>query len=310
MANADLIKKLRENTGCGMSDCNKALKESGDDYEKAVEWLRKKGFSSAAKKSARITSEGVVGVENQGNKATILEVNSETDFVARNDKFQEFVRSCLITGLDIDEKDPYKFAEILKNTTCKKCGQKISDILSQNIATIGENLQIRRGKTLSVKNGLVVSYVHSIITRGLGKIAVIVALNSSAPKEKLEALGKGLAMHIAAAKPEFLKESDVPASKIESEKEIARELAKKSGKPDDIIEKMLGGRIRKYYEESVLLNQVYILDNTKKVSDVLKDFETEIKQHVEIEDFVLFILGEGIEKQTTDFACEVASMVK
>jgi len=310
MANTDLIKKLRENTGCGMSDCNKALKESGDDYEKAIEWLRKKGLSSAAKKSARVTAEGVVGVENQGNKATILEVNSETDFVARNEKFQEFVKTCLIVGLNINEKDPNKFVEILKNTNCPKYGQKISDILTQNIATIGENLQIRRGKTLSIEKGLIVSYVHSAITPGLGKIAVLVALNSEAPKDKLEELGKGLAMHVAASKPEFLKEGDVPASKIESEKEIARELAKKSGKPDNIIEKMLDGRIKKYFEENVFLNQMYIMDNTKKISDILKDFEKETGKSVEVKDFVLFVLGEGIEKQEADFASEVASMIK
>lgn len=310
MANTDLIKKLRENTGCGMSDCNKALKESGDDYEKAIEWLRKKGLSSAAKKSARVTAEGVVGVENQGNKATILEVNSETDFVARNEKFQEFVKTCLIVGLNINEKDPNKFAELLRNASCPKCSEKISDILTQNIATIGENLQIRRGKTLSIEKGLIVSYVHSAIAPGLGKIAVLVTLNSEAPKEKLEELGKGLAMHVAASKPEFLKEADVPASKIESEKEIARELAKKSGKPDNIIEKMLDGRIKKYFEENVLLNQMYIMDNTKKISDILKDFEKETGKSVEIKDFVLFVLGEGIEKQEVDFASEVASMVK
>ena len=293
-----------------MSDCNKALKESNDDYEKAIEWLRKKGLSSAAKKSARVTAEGVVGVENQGNRAAILEVNSETDFVARNEKFQDFVRTCLAVGLNINEKDPYKFAELLKNASCPNCGGTISDILTQNIATIGENLQIRRGKTLSVEKGLIVSYVHSAISSGLGKIAVLVALSSEAPKDKLEELGKGLAMHVAAAKPEFLKESDVPTSKIDSEKEIARELAKKSGKPDNIIEKMLDGRIKKYFEENVFLNQMYIMDNTKKISDVLKDFEKEIGKSVEIKDFVLFVLGEGIDKQTADFADEVASMVK
>lgn len=310
MANTDLIKKLRENTGCGMSDCNKALKENNDDYEKAIEWLRKKGLSSAAKKSARVTAEGVVGVENEGNKATIVEVNSETDFVARNEKFQEFVRGCLVAGLNIEENDQYKFAEILKDTICKASGQKISDILTQNIATIGENLQIRRGRTLYVEKGLIVSYVHSAIARGLGKIAVLIALESEAPKEKLEELGKGLAMHIAASKPEFLKESDVPASKIDSEKEIARELAKKSGKPDNIIEKMLDGRIKKYFEDNVFLNQLYIMDNTKKISDVLKDFEKETGKSVSVKDYVLFVLGEGIEKQSADFADEVASMVK
>lgn len=309
MANADLIKKLRENTGCGMSDCNKALKESGDDYEKAVEWLRKKGLSSAAKKSARVTAEGVVGIKNKGNIATILEVNSETDFVARNEKFQDLVKNLLDIALNIKENDPDKFAEVLKNTKCEKCGEVVSNILANSIATIGENLQVRRGRTLSVDNGLVVSYVHSAVADGLGKIGVLVTLKSDAPKDKLEELGKGLAMHIAASKPEFLKESDVPSKKLDTEREIARELAKKAGKPDNIVEKMVEGRVKKFYEENVLLNQAYIMDGDKKISDILKDFEKETGKSVEIQEYVLFVLGEGIEKKDCDFAGEVASIV-
>ncbi len=309
MANADLIKKLRENTGCGMSDCNKALKENGDDYEKAVEWLRKKGLSSAAKKSARVTAEGVVGIENKGNIATILEVNSETDFVARNEKFQDLVKNLLDIALNIKENDPDKFAEVLKNTKCEKCGEVVSNILANSIATIGENLQVRRGRTLSVDNGLVVSYVHSAVADGLGKIGVLVTLKSDAPKDKLEELGKGLAMHIAASKPEFLKESDVPSKKLDTEREIARELAKKAGKPDNIVEKMVEGRVKKFYEENVLLNQAYIMDGDKKISDILKDFEKETGKSVEIQEYVLFVLGEGIEKKDCDFAGEVASIV-
>ena len=309
MANSDLIKKLRENTGCGMADCNKALKENNDDYEKAVEWLRKKGLSSAAKKSSRVTAEGVVGIENDGKKATILEVNSETDFVARNEKFQDLVKNLLKISLNIKEDDTYKFAETLKSSKCEKCNEVVSDIVANAVATIGENLQIRRGKTLSVDNGLIVSYVHTAIAPGLGKIGVLVALKSDASQDKLEELGKGIAMHIAATKPEFLTEADVPATKIDSEKEIARELAKKSGKPDNIVEKMVEGRVKKYYEENVLLNQAYIMDGNKKISDLLKDFEKETGKKVEIQEYVFFVLGEGIEKQTADFADEVASMV-
>ncbi len=309
MANADLIKKLRENTGCGMSDCNKALKESGDDYEKAVEWLRKKGLSSAAKKSTRVTAEGVVGIKNQGNIATILEVNSETDFVARNEKFQELVKNLLDIALNLKETDANKFAEVLKSTKCEKCGEVVSDIIANGVATIGENLQVRRGRTLSVENGLVVSYVHSAVADGLGKIGVLVALKSDAPKDKLEELGKGLAMHIAATKPEFLKESDVPSKKLDSEREIARELAKKAGKPENIVEKMVEGRVKKFYEENVLLNQAYVMDNSKKISDILKDFEKETGKSVEIQEYVLFVLGEGIEKKDCDFAGEVASII-
>ena len=309
MANADLIKKLRENTGCGMSDCNKALKENNDDYEKAVEWLRKKGLSSAAKKSSRVTAEGVVGIDNDGKKASILEVNSETDFVARNEKFQDLVKNLLKISLNIKENDVYKFAETLKYSKCEKCNEVVSDIVANAVATIGENLQIRRGKTITVDNGLIVSYVHTAIAPGLGKIGVLVALKSDASQDKLEELGKGIAMHIAATKPEFLTEADVPATKIDSEKEIARELARKSGKPDNIVEKMVEGRVKKYYEENVLLNQAYIMDGNKKISDLLKDFEKETGKKVEIQEYVFFVLGEGIEKQTTDFADEVASMV-
>lgn len=309
MANADLIKKLRENTGCGMSDCNKALKENNDDYEKAVEWLRKKGLSSAAKKSSRVTAEGVVGIDNDGKKASILEVNSETDFVARNEKFQDLVKNLLKISLNIKENDVYKFAETLKSSKCEKCNEVVSDIVANAVATIGENLQIRRGKTITVDNGLIVSYVHTAIAPGLGKIGVLVALKSDASQDKLEELGKGIAMHIAATKPEFLTEADVPATKIDSEKEIARELAKKSGKPDNIVEKMVEGRVKKYYEENVLLNQAYIMDGNKKISDLLKDFEKETGKKVEIQEYVFFVLGEGIEKQTADFADEVASMV-
>ena len=271
MANTDLIKKLRENTGCGMSDCNKALKENNDDYEKAVEWLRKKGLSSAAKKSSRVTAEGVIGIENSG-------------------------------------KDVYKFAEILKTTKCEKCNDVVSNIVANAVATIGENLQVRRGKTLHVDNGLIVSYIHTAVAQGLGKIGVLVALKSGASTEQLEELGKGIAMHIAATKPEFLKESDVPATKLDSEKEIARELAKKAGKPENIVEKMVDGRIKKFYEENVLLNQAYVMDNNKKISDLLKEFEKNTGKTVEIQDYVFFVLGEGIEKKENDFAAEVASM--
>ncbi|NLE05419.1 MAG: elongation factor Ts [Crenarchaeota archaeon] len=309
MANADLIKKLRENTGCGMSDCNKALNENADDYDKAVEWLRKKGLSSAAKKSARVAAEGVVGIKNTENIATIVEVNSETDFVARNEKFQAFVNSIMFPALKIQEKDSEKFAECLKDEKCEGSSEKIADTLVNNIATIGENLKIRRGKTIALHgNGLIVDYVHSAVAPGLGKIGVLVALLSDAPQDKLEELGKGIAMHIAASKPEFLKEKEVPQSKIDSEKSIAKEKAKQSGKPDNIIEKMVEGSVKKYFEESVLLDQSYVMDPSKKISDVLKDFEKANGTSIEIQEFVLFILGEGIEKKTMDFAEEVASI--
>lgn len=307
MANSELIKKLRENTGCGIGDCNKALKETNDDYEKAVEWLRKKGFATATKKSARVAAEGVVGIKNSKDIATIVEVNSETDFVSKNKQFQDFVTSVLFPALKIQEQDAEKFAECLKDATCD--AGKISDVLINHIATIGENLQIRRGKTIALKgNGLIADYVHSAVAPGLGKIGVLIALLSDASQDKLEELGKNLAMHIAAAKPEFLQESDVPQSKIDSEKEIAREKAAQSGKPANIIEKMVEGSVKKYFEDAVLLDQNYVMDSSKKVSETLKDFEKTTGKPVAIQEFVMYVLGEGIEKKSVDFAEEVASI--
>ncbi|MDR0423358.1 MAG: translation elongation factor Ts [Rickettsiales bacterium] len=306
MANTELIKKLREDTGCGMGDCNKALKECGDDYEKAIEWLRKKGLSSAAKKSARVTAEGVVGILNKDDVASIVEVNSETDFVARNEKFQDFVKGILEQAIKIATSDD-KYLETLKSANLGS--ETIADALANNIATIGENLQIRRGKTLKQSNGLIVHYIHSVIVDGLGKMGVLVNLKSDADKSALQEFGKGIAMHIAALKPEFLNESSVPDTKINSEKDIARELAKKSGKPDNIIEKMVEGRIKKFYEENVLLNQVYVIDGgDKKISDLLNDFEKDNGKPVEIVEYVLYVLGEGIEKKVVDFADEVNSI--
>ncbi|MDR2526946.1 MAG: translation elongation factor Ts [Rickettsiales bacterium] len=307
MANTELIKKLRESTGCGMSDCNKALKECGDDYDKSVEWLRKKGLSSAAKKSSRIASEGVIGIMNNGNISSVVEINSETDFVARNEKFQSFAKDVLRNALSIFDKDESKYVEALKESQLDN--EKLNDALTHNIAIIGENIQIRRGKTIKQDGGLIVSYIHNAVIDGLGKIGVLVSLKSKANKEKLSEFGKGIAMHIAAAKPEFLSEKDVPESKLENEKDIARELAKKTGKPDAIVEKMVEGRVKKFFEESVLLNQIYVIDGEKKISELLKDFEKENSESVEIAEYVLYVLGEGIEKKEVNFTDEVASII-
>jgi elongation factor Ts len=292
MANTDLIKKLRENTGCGMSDCAKALKESNDDYEKSVEWLRKKGLSTAAKKSSRVAADGVIGIKNNGNVASIIEVNSETDFVARNDKFQTFVKDILEKALNIDDVDETKYVENLKNEKLED--GTVADVLLQNIAIIGENIQIRRGKTFRQDSGLIVHYIHSSIVDNLGKIGVLVNLKSTADKDKLNELGKGIAMHIAASKPDFLDEKSVPEAKLNSEKDIATELAK--GKPSNIVEKMVTGRIKKFYEESVLLNQIYVMDQDKKIVDLLKDFEKNNGTSLEIVEYILYVLGEGIDK--------------
>ena len=306
MANLELVKKLREATGCGIGDCNKALGACADNYEEAVDWLRKKGLSTAAKKTSRATTEGLVGVLNKKNIATIFEINSETDFVAKNDQFQGLVCDVLEAGLSL--KDYVDFVTDVKEVTVN--GKKISDELTNKIAVIGENLQIRRGKTIELKDkGLIVSYIHSAVSDKLGKIGVLVSLKSNASEEKLQELGKQVAMHIAATKPEFLNRNFVPAERLQREKDVFSEQAKNSGKPANIIEKMIDGRIRKFYEEVCLLDQNFVMDDKMKISDVLKAFEKENGCSVEIVDYVLYVLGEGLEKNETNFADEVNSIV-
>ena len=305
MADLALIKKLRETTGCGIADCNKALSENGDDFEKSVDWLRKKGLSAAVKKGGRITSEGIVAVQIQGLNAVILEVNSETDFVARNQKFQDFVKAVASVsfgaGSDIDKLKAQKYP----NSTTT-----VDEELKNQIGIIGENINIRRVDNVSAKNGLVISYVHNAVAPNLGKIAVLVALESAGDKAKLEEFGRQIAMHIAAAKPDALTVEAVDPSKLNREIDILKEQARASGKPDNIIEKMMEGRVRKYYEEVVLLEQNFVMDDKVKIKDLLKNFGKELGLDVSISGFKLFILGEGIEKKETDFAAEVASMAK
>lgn len=306
MVDINLIKKLREETGCGMADCNKALSTCNNNYDEAVDWLRKKGLSSAAKKSARITTEGLISINNNGKVATIIELNSETDFVARNDKFQELALHIAEAGLNTKTDN---FIEEVKELSVN--GEKIADEITNKIAVIGENIQLRRGKKLSLNgDGLIVNYVHSAVAPNLGKIGVLVALNSNADKNALQELGKEIAMHIAASKPEFLNREKVPAEKLEREKSVLIEQARSSGKPENIIEKMIEGRIKKFYEEICLLDQVFIMDSDKKVEDVLRTFEKENNSKVEIQDYCLYILGEGLEKKEDNFAEEVASMTK
>jgi elongation factor Ts len=296
MADLALIKKLRDITGCGIADCNKALAECGDDFEKSVDWLRKKGLASAAKKTGRVASEGAVAVFVEGNKATIVEVNSETDFVARNEKFQDFVRKVS------------KEAAAYGDDIAKFQAAKDEEVKSQ-IGVIGENINIRRISNLAVSSGLIVSYVHNAISANIGKIAVLVAFESTAAKEKLEELGKQIAMHIAAAKPDSLSIQNVDPTKLSRETEILKDQARASGKPESIIDKMIEGRIRKYYEEVVLLEQNFVMDDKLKIKDLLANFSKE-NGDTKISAFKLFVLGEGIEKKENDFAAEVASMTK
>lgn len=296
MADLALIKKLREATGCGIADCNKALAENGDDFEKSVDWLRKKGLSSAAKKSGRVTSEGVVAVSIDGNKAAMIEVNSETDFVARNQKFQDFVAQV--------SKDALSFGDDIAKLQAAK-----DEEVKNQIGVIGENINIRRLASLQVSKGKIVSYVHNAIAPNMGKIGVLVGFESVAPADKVEELGKQVAMHIAAAKPDALAVESVDPTKLARETEILKDQARASGKPESIIDKMIEGRIRKYYEEVVLLEQLFVMDDKVKIKDLVANFAKE-NGETKITGFKLFILGDGVEKKENDFAAEVASMTK
>lgn len=300
---ASMVKDLREKTGAGMMDAKKALVEVGGDMEAAVDWLRKKGLATAAKKSGRTAAEGLVAVALGGKKAAVLEVNAETDFVARNDQFQGFVVKAAELALEAKSD-----IAVLANAAFE-AGKTVQEKLTNLIATIGENMSLRRTQTLEVNDGVVVGYIHNAINPGLGKIGVLVALESTGDKAKLESLGKQLAMHVAAANPQFLNSADVTAAAVEREKNVIRETAKASGKPDDIIEKMLEGRMRKFYEEICLLDQVFVMDGETKVSKVLENSAKDVGAPVTLVGYVRYQLGEGIEKEATDFAAEVAAVV-
>ncbi|WP_298372180.1 translation elongation factor Ts [Azospirillum sp.] len=299
---ASLVKELREKTGAGMMDCKKALNETQGDLEGAVDWLRKKGLAAAAKKSGRIAAEGLVAVATAGTKGAVVEVNAETDFVARNDKFQGFAATCATLALSSDGD-----VEALKAAAYPGSAHTAQDELTTLIATVGENMNLRRSTTLSVNSGVVVSYVHSAIAPGLGKIGVLVALESTGDAAKLADLGKQVAMHIAAARPEALDIADVDTSALDRERSVLADQARASGKPEAIIEKMVEGRIRKYYEEVCLLEQVYVIDGETKVRKVVENAAKDIGAPVAVTSFARFALGEGIEKAQTDFAAEVAA---
>ncbi len=296
---AALVRDLREKTGAGMMDCKKALVESGGDMEGAIDWLRKKGLSAAAKKSGRVASEGLVGVASGPNVAAMVEVNAETDFLARNETFQNFVAEVAGLALSVGED-----VEALKAATFPGTTHTTQDELVKLIATIGENMSIRRAKVLRVPSGTVATYIHNAVRPGLGKIGVLVALEAANEHEALETLGRQIGMHVAAARPEALDISNVEGSALEREKAVLREQAAGSGKPAAIIEKMIEGRIRKYYEEVVLLEQVWVHDGESRVKQVVQ------KAGGTLTGFARFQLGEGIEKAATDFAAEVAAAAK
>jgi len=299
---AALVKELREKTGAGMMDCKKALGESGGDIETAVDWLRKKGLAAAAKKAGRVAAEGLVGAAVEGNRGALVEVNSETDFVSRNDKFQGLVST--LAGLALKANGD---VEALAASAYPGTGRTAAEEVTHLVATIGENISLRRSVALSVSDGVVAAYVHSPVTAGLGKIGVLVALESTGDKGKLEAFGKQVAMHVAAARPDALHIADVEASNLERERAVLVEQARASGKPEAIIEKMVEGRIRKYYEEVVLHEQVWVLDGETKVRAAIEAAAKEAGAPVTVTGFVRFVLGEGIEKEQGDFAAEVAA---
>ena len=298
---ASMVKELRDSTGAGMMDAKNALVENNGDMEASIDWLRQKGLSKAAKKSGRTAAEGLVAVAKSGSAAAILEINAETDFVARNDQFQDFVKKVAELSLTNDNIEALAAAPYGN-------GKTVQETLTSLIATIGENMSMRRMAKLSVPQGVVATYVHNSIADGLGKIGVLVALESDADTAVLETLGKQIAMHVAATNPAFLDTNSVDPAVLEREKNVIRATAKESGKADDIIEKMLEGRVRKFYEEVVLLEQVYIMDGESKVSKIIADAAKEQGKPIKLAGYLRFQLGEGIEKEEVDFAAEVAKV--
>lgn len=292
---AALVRELREATGAGMMDCKKALTEAAGDMDAAIDWLRTKGLSQAAKKSGRTTAEGLVGVVSAKNRAAMVEVNAETDFVGRNEAFQAFVEQVAHVALEVgDDLDAIKAAKV-------PSGRTVADELTHLIATIGENMSIRRAKVLSVESGVVASYVHSALRPGIGKIGVLAALEAPSESDVLLTLGRQIGMHVAATRPAALDVASVDPESLERERAVLIEQARESGKPEAIIEKMVEGRIRKFYEEVVLLEQVWVLDGESRVSKVVE------KAGAKLAGFERFQLGEGIEKEESDFAAEVAA---
>jgi elongation factor Ts len=296
---AAMVRELREKTGAGMMDCKKALVEAEGDMEAAIDWLRKKGLSAAAKKSGRVAAEGLVGVASGPNVAAMVEVNAETDFVARNETFQNFVSEVAGLALSVGED-----IEALKAATYPGAGHSVQEELTRMIATIGENMTIRRARVLRVPSGTVATYMHNAVKPGLGKIGVLVALEAANELEALETLGRQIGMHVAATRPEALEVDAVDPAALERERAVLREQAATSGKKPEIVEKMIEGRIRKYYEEVVLLEQVWVHDGESRVRQVVQ------KAGGKLTGFDRFQLGEGIEKAASDFAAEVAAAAK
>jgi elongation factor Ts len=298
------VKTLRDKTGAGMMDAKKALEQSNGDIEAAIDALRAKGLATAQKKSSRTAAEGLVGVAVEGTRGVAVEVNSETDFVAKNDKFQDFVRNTTQAALGLGSDDV-----VALKAAGYPGGGTVGDKLTENVATIGENQQVRRMKTVSVSQGVIVPYMHNAAAPNLGKIGVLVALESAAPADKLEALGKQIAMHIAAAFPQALDADSLDAEVLERERKVAAEKAAESGKPADVQAKMVDGAVKKFAKENALLSQVFVMDNKTAIADVIAAAGKQAGAPITLKDYVRFQLGEGIEKEETDFAAEVAAAV-
>ncbi|MDO8974833.1 translation elongation factor Ts [Reyranella sp.] len=302
---ASLVKELREKTGAGMMDCKKALGETAGDVEKAVDWLRTKGLSAASKKAGRVAAEGLVGVAADGTRGAVVEVNAETDFVGRNDHFQKFVAAATKLALE-NGGDLAKVAAAPFPGT----GRDVQGELTNLIATIGENMSLRRAASLSVSDGVVVAYTHNAVAPDLGKIGVLVALESTGDKAKLGALAKQLAMHVAATNPQSLTVADLDQAAIERERAVLAEKAGQQGKTPEIVAKMVEGGLRKFHQEVVLLEQAFVMDGKTKVSKVVEDAGKQVGGPVRLVGFLRFALGEGIEKKSEDFAAEVAAQLK
>lgn len=300
--NISLIKELREKSGAGMLDCKNALTDTNGDVEAAVDYLRKKGLATATKKSNRTAADGLIGIASNGKAAVVIELNAETDFVARNEHFQNFLSQIA----DLALKDKIETVDALK--TASLDGKTVEEALTALIATIGENMTLRRMQLLTVNQGVVATYIHNAAVPNCGKIGVLLAIESSGSVERLSALGRQLAMHIAATRPESLDISSLNEETIARERSVYTEKANQSGKPPEIVEKIVEGSLRKFYEQAVLMEQTFVIDGENKISAVLENVGKEVGSSVKIASYVRYELGEGIEKKVDDFVSEVAKM--
>lgn len=302
---AAMVKELREKSGAGMMDCKKALAETNGDMEAAIDWLRAKGIAKADKKSGRTAAEGLIGVATAGHKAVLVEVNSETDFVARNDAFQDIVRGIAEVALHTDGT-----VEAISAATYPATGKSVADSVKDAIATIGENMALRRAAMLEVEHGVVATYIHNAAGEGIGKLGVLVALKSVGDKAVLSSIGRQVAMHVAATAPLAVRAEDVDQTAADRERAIFIEQARESGKPEAIIEKMVEGRMRKFFEEVALLSQAFVINPELTVAAALKEAEKEAGAAIEVTGIARLLLGEGVEKEESDFAAEVAAAAK